>query len=74
MTIAENLLLAEKGDCGEDSDLKLQERLPYYKELCAQIGNGLNSIWLPLCNLSGGKRCFKSVDGHVDCAGVVIIR
>ncbi|EOH88319.1 ABC transporter ATP-binding protein [Enterococcus asini ATCC 700915] len=58
MTIAENLLLAEKR--GQHRGLrprKLQERLPDYKELCAQIGNGLEQhLDTPCGNLSGGQR------------------
>lgn len=58
MTIAENLLLAEKR--GQHRGLKprkLQERLPDYNELCAQIGNGLEQhLDTPCGNLSGGQR------------------
>lgn len=58
MTIAENLLLAEKR--GQHRGLKprkLQERLLDYKELCAQIGNGLEQhLDTPCGNLSGGQR------------------
>lgn len=58
MTIAENLLLAEKR--GQHRGLKprkLQERLSDYKELCAQIGNGLEQhLDTPCGNLSGGQR------------------
>lgn len=58
MTIAENLLLAEKRGLRRGlRPRKLQERLPYYKELCAQIGNGLEQhLATPCGNLSGGQR------------------
>ena len=59
MTIAENLLLAEKGAISTAGlkPRKLQERLPDYKELCAQIINGLEQhLDTPCGNLSGGQR------------------
>lgn len=58
MTIAENLLLAEKR--GQRRNLvprKLKDNLPRYQELCAQIGNGLEQhLDTPCGNLSGGQR------------------
>lgn len=58
MTIAENLLLAEKR--GQRRTLiprKLKDNLSRYQKLCAQIGNGLEQhLDTPCGNLSGGQR------------------
>ncbi|MGY3765108.1 ABC transporter ATP-binding protein [Vagococcus vulneris] len=58
MTVAENLLLAKQR--GKKRTLKtrqLKKYLPLFKDICAQIGNGLeNHLNTPAGNLSGGQR------------------
>lgn len=58
MTVAENLLLAEKrGQRRMLIPRKISERKAHYVELCRQIGNGLeNHLETPTGNLSGGQR------------------
>lgn len=58
MTVAENLLLAQKR--GERRTIrlrKLNEQKEYFKTLCSQVGNGLEEhLDTPTGNLSGGQR------------------
>lgn len=58
MTVAENLLLAQKrGEKRRIRLRKLNEQKNYFKELCAQVGNGLEEhLDTPTGNLSGGQR------------------
>lgn len=58
MTVAENLLLAEKrGQHRLLAPRKLNERKEYYGKLCQRVGNGLeNHLDTPTGNLSGGQR------------------
>ncbi|MDH6364165.1 putative ABC transport system ATP-binding protein [Enterococcus sp. PF1-24] len=58
MTVAENLLLAEKR--GEKRKIKLRElkeKKTLYHEICSQVGNGLEKhLDTPTGDLSGGQR------------------
>lgn len=58
MTVAENLLLAEKrGQRRRLIPRKINERKEHYRSLCQQVGNGLeNHLETPTGNLSGGQR------------------
>lgn len=58
MTVAENLLLAERrGQKRLLRSRKLNERKAYFKELCAKVGNGLEDhLDTPTGHLSGGQR------------------
>ncbi|WP_122644947.1 ABC transporter ATP-binding protein [Enterococcus mediterraneensis] len=58
MTVAENLLLAEKRGLKRGlRNRKIAEKKEEYFELCRQIGNGLeNHLDVPTGNLSGGQR------------------
>lgn len=58
MTVAENLLLAEKrGVQRRLVSRKINEKKTGYFDLCQQVGNGLeNHLDVPTGNLSGGQR------------------
>lgn len=58
MTVAENLLLAEKrGQRRALIPRKINERKAHYAQLCQKVGNGLeNHLETPTGNLSGGQR------------------
>lgn len=58
MTVAENLLLAlNRGKKRRFLPRRLQENIVHFKELCAQVGNGLeNHLQTPTGYLSGGQR------------------